>query len=213
MASQSGGLGHTGPSARGPPSCPVCGRAVGVRQSDDRLRAHGRASNHCPGSGGVPISVSAATPQSNSSADSNQSMDLFDSSLDEPSPPIPTFAPPRSTAKILKRILRGARDVVAAGLQSPINTVLERLEDPQSWLRLWSFAEGCLRQPSERGGKRRNLTSSVLAQTTAFTSAVGLPPLTTAPKRWGEARKRLKNLLTRRPPRRIGLRPRWTRGM
>ena len=111
------------------------------------------------------------------------------------SPHPPSLTCTRATAKILKRIPRGARDAVAAGLQSTLNTVLERPEDPQSWVRLWSFTEGYLRQPSKRGGKRRNLTSSVLAQTSAFTSTVGLPPLTTATKRWGEAGKKARKPL------------------
>ena len=116
MTSQPGVSGSTGSSS----SCLVCHKAVGIRQSDGRLRAHGPAHNHCPGSEGPATSLS--TPPPSTSLD--QSQDLFDSILGNPLPS--TFKPTLPSWKILKRIPRGARDAVAAQFQASLNSVLQQ---------------------------------------------------------------------------------------
>ena len=139
MASQSGGLGHTGPSARGLPSCPVCGRAVGVRQSDDGTWSRQQ-----------PLSWIGRCPSLRKCGHPTTQLLCRLQSIDGPlrfvarraPTPHPHLRTHPGYSKNSETDPRGARDAVAAELQSTLNTVLERPEDPQSWVRLWSFAEG-----------------------------------------------------------------------
>jgi len=51
-----------------------------------------------------------------------------------------------------------------------MQNVLRAPVDRQAWSRLFSFSSGCLKQPSERGGKHRNLTTAVLNNIKAFSA-------------------------------------------
>src|SRR5207245_6323148 len=84
--------------------------------------------------------------------------------------------------KILKRIPRGARDIAAEEFQRSLRVVLDEPESREGWTRLMGFAGGCLGQPSVRGGKRHNLTSSVVAHIKTFSEAKGVLDLFPHPK-------------------------------
>ena len=154
-----------GPSA----ICPVCHKLVGIRQSDGMLRAHGPANNHCTGSGCLPAIPPAAAPSQVGLAD--QSQDLFGmTSLDGSVIDTAHFSPPLPSTKVLKRIPRAARDAAAAELQRLLQAVVSTPDDRQAWSRLFAFAGGCLKQPSDRGGKQRIFTTAVMNQIRAFSA-------------------------------------------
>ena len=142
--------------------CSVCGALFKLVPSSGVLRRHGHGHGRppCQGSGAPP-----ATQPPPPSLD-NTSGDLFEdslSSLTTPStitPPALDFRrPPRAT---LKRIPRGARQGAARLFEKRLNAVSRRPDDRGAWRDLLQFG-GCLAQPL-RGGKRNNLTSSILAQ-------------------------------------------------
>ena len=143
------------------PTCHTCHKALAVRQ-DGCLRAHkDPAGNNCPGSGSAPrtapASPDAATPL------------VGDAPITDPATQTP--APdlfPSSKGKILKRILRGARDAAAEQLARTLDVVLNTPEDRGAWAALFAFPACCLGQPAERGGKNRNLTTAVVKQVQRF---------------------------------------------
>ena len=110
-----------------------------------------------------------------SSVDPDQSTLVFDSPhLDAPEIDS-IFSPAPPFGKILKRIPKGARDAAAGEFQSSLNAVLEHPDDRQAWRKLITFAGGCLSQPTDRGGKRQNLTTAVLAQIKLYGTSSILP--------------------------------------
>ena len=71
---------------------------------------------------------------------------------------------------------KGARPEIGSLLQDLIRKTLSDLSSNESWNRLFAFAPACLSRPG-RGGKSRNLTSSIIKQARAFET--GLVPSTT----------------------------------
>jgi len=101
----------------------------------------------------------------------DQSLDLFDgTALDGSVVDSSPFAPPLPLGKVLKRIPRGARDASAAELQRLLQAVERAPDERPAWIRLFAFAGSCLRQPSDRGGKLRNLTTAVINNIKAFSA-------------------------------------------
>ena len=76
----------------------------------------------------------------------------------------------------MKRIPKRARPEIGSLLQDLIRKTLSDLKSNESWNRLFAFAPASLSRPG-RGGKSRNLTSSIIKQARAFET--GLVPPTT----------------------------------
>ena len=119
-----------------------------------------------------------------------------------PAPGLDPFPPP--TGKVLKRIPRGARDAAAEQFARTIDKVLNTPEDRGSWRALFAFATCCFSQPSERGGKSRNLTTAVSKQIQRF-NEVGIDALADQVVR-ADVREPNEHTLqpTRRLPRELG---------
>jgi len=134
---------------------------------------HGPANNHCPGSGSLTSAANRAEASSSQVDPADQSQDLFDaSSLDSNTAGTGSLSLPLPKGKILKRIPRGARDAAAAELQRQLIAVEKSPADRSNWTELFSFASGCLRQPSDRGGKRQNLTTAVINNIKSFSAGL-----------------------------------------
>jgi hypothetical protein len=80
----------------------------------------------------------------------------------------PPFLPPYSSGKILKRIPKGARDAAAECFTQTLDSVLNAPEDRAAWTSLFGFAAGCFGVRTERGGKSRNLTTTICKQIQRF---------------------------------------------
>ena len=138
-------------SAMLPVSCPACHRPINLRQ-DGRLRVHGPTGAHCRGSGELPLAASSV------------SVDPFISSLDSTATSSPDFSPISTNSKILKRIPRGARDFASESYAKKLNAALQKPDDREAWTSVFTFPSCCLRQPTDRGGRRKNLTTEIKQQ-------------------------------------------------
>src|SRR5271163_4262023 len=136
----------------------ACCKPISTRQ-DGRLRVHGPTDAHCPGSGELP---QPASSHSGTDLDDQRNHPSVSST---PSADLPSrFSPSSPQVKMLKRIPRGARDAASEAYAKALNSVLQDPEDRGAWSTVFSFPACCLRQPTERGGKRRNLTTGVQQQ-------------------------------------------------
>ena len=164
------------------PECAACKKAVAARQ-DGCLRVHiDAAGNRCPGSGSAPRA--APTGQDGAALPADTSRRTAQTPAHTPG----LF--PTHHGKTLKRIPRGARDAAADQLARTIDAVLNTPNDRGVWEALFAFATCCLNQPSERGGKSRNLTTAVTKQIQKFkeVGTAALDDLATDPDRRGPTR-------------------------
>ena len=164
------------------PECAACKKAVAARQ-DGCLRVHiDAAGNRCPGSGSAPRA--APTGQDGAALPADTSRRTAQTPAHTPG----LFPTPHG--KTLKRIPRGARDAAADQLARTIDAVLNTPNDRGVWEALFAFATCCLNQPSERGGKSRNLTTAVTKQIQKFkeVGTAALDDLATDPDRRGPTR-------------------------
>ena len=76
----------------------------------------------------------------------------------------PDFSPISTNIKILKRIPRGARDSASESYAKKLNDALQKPDDREAWASVFTFPSYCLRQPTDRGGRRRNLTTEIKQQ-------------------------------------------------
>ena len=137
--------------------CPVCSRSMPLTKTG-AIRIHGPFSNRCTGSGMLLCSQTpedgSTSPLSEGSSTSpivqdSSSEFLFSSSICQ-------------SARVLKRIPRAARHLVASKFAVVLGDVTER-NDSSSWARLFKFCRRCLAQPRQ-GGHRRSLASAVMRQ-------------------------------------------------
>ena len=156
--------------------CSVC-RRTGIRivNTTGLLRQHGPRNNICRGSrthpfpGSQQFILSQSHPSQSLQAAaqtvrSDASVEVEVNSITTTSTPSPTDVldhPPRR--QILKRIPKGARPAAANLLQKLISDVLLHPSSSSSWSRLLGFSTSCLVKP-KRGGKSRNLTTSIVKQ-------------------------------------------------
>ena len=84
---------------------------------------------------------------------------------------------PKQSGVVIKRIPKGARPEIASLLQKLICTTVSDVNNVQNWEKLLGFSSACLVRPgrSGRGGKSRNLTTSIIKQTRAYKSGVSTP--------------------------------------
>jgi len=169
-------------------TCPVCKRTgLCVVNATGLLRQHGPRGNACAGSHSRPVPGSqqqqnqkpavsllsragvVAIPTTSASASSAAAaaspVDAPNQSTTAPS--APSFSDalkhPTHNPHILKRIPKGARPAVSNLLQKLLQDVLLHPTSTDSWSRLLGFSAACLAKP-ERGGKSRNLTTSIVKQ-------------------------------------------------
>ena len=143
-----------------PAPCASCSKPILLRH-DGRLRIHGPSRAHCPGSGELP----RALP---SHSDAGETLDP---SVVSASTSLAQFSPSPPQGKVLKRIPRGSRDAASETFAKSLNNVIQDPENREAWSTMFSFAACCLKQPTDRGAKRRNLTTAVNEQINGFSSA------------------------------------------
>ena len=155
--------------------CSVC-RRTGIRivNTTGLLRQHGPRNNTCRGSRTHPFpgsqqlilsqshpSQSFQTTSQTARSDASVEVEVSTTTASTPSLTDVLDHPPRQ--QILKRIPKGARLAAANLLQKLISDVLLHPSSSFSWSRLLGFSTSCLVKP-KRGGKSRNLTTSVVNQ-------------------------------------------------
>ena len=131
--------------------CSHCGRLIQVRL-DGEIKIHGPVKDRCPGFEVSPVTRILSIPETIRAANPEESEPRA------PSQP-PTINPGPLLGKLIKRIPKASRHLVASKLTAILDDV-SSLNSAEAWERLFLFPRRCLQAP-KRGGSRRNLAFQV----------------------------------------------------
>src|SRR5882757_3986859 len=148
--------------------CGTCSQCYALCPKSGKLRKHnvGHGGGDCKGSGSVPVG-----PDHEGGFHQGMSVEVVEGGVPvsvegEGGEGLESFIAAFGVDPILKRIPKGARIMAGSVLERVLDRIVDGPEDLQAWSRLFCFSQ-CLVKP-QRGGIRRNLTSSVLARLKFF---------------------------------------------
>jgi hypothetical protein len=182
--SQTWALSQTANKASG--VCPVCKATRQLHLKDGTLHQHGPRANRCPGSGQKPQTVVFDSNTSINSAPSilpdacshlplvTSKADTYNSSISHP----PYWK------RSIKHIPKAARSTCARTLTNLLSAVVAHPESATNWQAILNFGFDLLRCPV-RGGKRQNLSSTILKRSRGTPSAGDVPH--PPPQSWRKA--------------------------
>ena len=139
--------------------CSHCGRLIQVCL-DGKIKIHGPVKDRCPGSEVSPATRILSIPETIRAA-SPETIHIANPEESEPRAPSqpPTINPGPLRGKLIKRIPKASRHLVASKLMAILDGV-SSLNSAEAWERLFLFPRRCLQAP-KRGGRRRNLAFQV----------------------------------------------------
>jgi hypothetical protein len=149
-------------------SCTVCGRdGLRVINTTGLLWNHGPRGNLCTGSHTLPLVGSVINSSQHSTSNEKDEELTFNDINALRDESVPLIKHLSDGSRTMNHIPKGARNVVSSCLESLISEVVKAPGNPDTWMKLFRFAPTCLKKP-ERGGKGRNLTSSIISHSRAY---------------------------------------------
>lgn len=162
-------------------TCTVCKRdGLHVVNTTGLLRTHGPRGNECRGSRCRPVqqlqqsTTQPTSPQQTVNPSPINNATQATATVTSTPAHTETANHPPVNSQILKRIPKGARPAVSNLLHKIVQDVLLHPTSTECWSRLFGFSSACLVKPG-RGGKSRNLTTSVVKQVRQYETGSSEP--------------------------------------